>query len=133
MTLGIDGTYAYVYGGQKGLGVGIAVIEGESFRARDSGGWSSVGRISKSTAEPGSFDLAGTHHIPKGTWSVGGSSPRDMPTSQDFVGRLPGWFSNGDPFPFANPSGPVTAMAYPIDMSNLDNMSDHVLKLLGRP
>lgn len=111
-----QGVFGYVYGGQKGLGCGYLLIEGNVCTGQDTGPATFVGNIRRAPYGSG-YIIEGSLTAPPGVYFVAGSSEQDMEVTHHISIPLPEDFMNGQPFQWPNGYGPCNAMCtkYSID------------------
>jgi hypothetical protein len=75
--MSIDGTYGFVYCGNRGLGIGVFLVEGQRLEGRDF-----AGGIYKGTAVTdgkGNIEIDVQMHVPAGVEMAQGTAPQDLP------------------------------------------------------
>ena len=104
----IDGTYAFVYSGVNGLGVGIFTVLGEKFEGVDFVG----GRYTGTAREnrDGTISISIDFDIKPGMDLVQGTSPEEVPHRRHIEHEMPAGFGNGRPVEISSPPGSVTVM-----------------------
>ena len=111
--MGIDGTYGFVYCGNRGLGIGVFSINGDRIEGRDFAGCSYEG-----TTVPdadGNIVLDVEMLVPSGV--VQGTAPQDLPHSRPISWTFPPTFGDGEP-QMVEFAGPVTVMVKRIPDAN---------------
>ncbi|HEV2548440.1 MAG TPA: hypothetical protein VGU20_13960 [Stellaceae bacterium] len=84
----IDGTWAFVYAGDSGMGIGCLVIKDGKLRGTDAGGVKYSGSIAEHPSN-GELSIELTMNVPAGTWLVGGAGALDMPHTRNYSFTLP--------------------------------------------
>src|SRR5262245_33255509 len=110
----IDGTYGFVYCGNRGLGIGVFLIEGQRIQGRDF-----AGGIYKGTAVQdgkGNIQLD-VQLVPARTEMVQGTAAQDLPHTRHIHWTFPSAFGDGEP-QMVEFAGPVTVMVKRISDKN---------------
>jgi hypothetical protein len=104
----IDGTYAFVYSGVNGLGVGIFTVLGEKFEGVDFVG----GRYTGTAREnrDGTISISIDFDVKPGMVLVQGTAPQDIPHTRHIEHEMPAGFGNGTAVEIPAPPGSVTVM-----------------------
>jgi hypothetical protein len=105
--MGVDGTYGFVYCGNRGLGMGVFSINGEHVVGRDLAG-STYGGTAVKDAD-GNIVLDVQMQIPAGVTLVQGTAPQDIPHARQICWTFPPAFGDGEP-QMVEFAGPVTVM-----------------------
>jgi hypothetical protein len=119
--MGIDGTYGFVYCGNRGLGAGVFSIKGERLEGRDFAGSNYNG-----TATPdgdGNIVLDVQMVVPSGVVLVQGSEPLDLSHNRQISWMFPPSFGDGEP-QMVEFAGPVTVMVKRIPDENAALVKD---------
>jgi hypothetical protein len=106
--MSIQGTYAFVYSGVNGFGIGVFTVVGDKFEGVDYVG----GRYSGTAREndDGSISIAVDFVVRPGMVLVQGTAPQDVPHSRRIEHRMPPGFGDGAAVEIASPPGVVTVM-----------------------
>jgi hypothetical protein len=104
----IDGTYAFVYSGVNGLGVGIIVVLGETVEGVDFVGGRYTGTAREN--DDGTISIAIDFDVKPGMTLVQGTAPQDIPHRRHIEHKMPAGFGNGTPVEIPAPPGSVTVM-----------------------
>ena len=102
--MGIDGTYGFVYCGNRGLGIGVFLIEGQRIEGRDF-----AGGVYKGTAVKdgkGNIEIDVQMHVSAG---VETAEPQDLPQARHIHWTFPPAFGDGEP-QMVEFAGPVTVL-----------------------
>jgi hypothetical protein len=105
--MGIDGTYGFVYCGNRGLGIGVFLVEGQRLEGRDF-----AGGIYKGTAVQdgkGNIELDVQMHVPAGVKMAQGTALQDLPDTRHIHWTFPPAFGDGEP-QMVEFAGPVTVI-----------------------
>ena len=105
--MGIDGTYGFVYCGNRGLGIGVFLIEGQRIEGRDF-----AGGIYKGTAvkdRKGNIEIDVQMHVPAGVETAEVTAPQDRPHTRHIHWTFPPAFGDGEPH-MVEFAGPVTVI-----------------------
>ena len=103
----IDGTYGFVYCGNRGLGAGVFSINGDRFEGRDLAGGSYNGTATQD--RDGNIVIDVEMLVPSGVVLVQGTAPQDLPHSRQVSWTFPPSFGDGEP-QMVEFAGPVTVM-----------------------
>ena len=109
--MGIDGTYGFVYCGNRGLGIGVFLVEGQRIEGRDFAGGRYMG-----TAVPdgrGNIQLDVQMQVPAGVEIAS----QDLPHTRHIHWTFPPAFGDGEP-QMVEFAGPVTVMVKRIPDKN---------------
>jgi hypothetical protein len=93
----INGTYAFVYCGNTGIGIGIFKVTDTDLVGTDYGGSMYRGTVSESSAT-GEISVEFTMSVPAGISLVQGASPLDLNTTRRGSFTAPPGFGDGQPF-----------------------------------
>ena len=113
--MGIDGTYGFVYCGNRGVGMGVFTITGTQVEGRDF-----VGSGYSGTAVEdgdGNIVLDVQMQIPANVALVQGTAPQDLPHTRQISWTFPPVFGDGEP-QMVEFVGPVTVMVKRIPDEN---------------
>jgi hypothetical protein len=113
--MGIDGTYGFVYCGNRGLGIGVFLVEAQRLEGRDF-----AGGVYKGTAVQdgkGNIELDVQMHVPAGVEMAQGTSPQDLAHTRHIHWTFPPAFGDGEP-QMVEFAGPVTVMVKRIPDKN---------------
>jgi hypothetical protein len=113
--MGIDGTYGFVYCGNRGLGIGVFSINGDRIEGRDFAG-SSYGGTAVQDGD-GNIVLDVQMQVPAGVVLAQGTAPQDLPHTRQISWTFPPAFGDGEP-QMVEFAGPVTVMAQRIPDEN---------------
>ena len=103
----MDGTYGFVYCGNRGLGIGVFLIEGQHIEGRDF-----AGGIYKGTAVKdgkGNIEIDVQMHVPAGVETAEVTAPQDLPHTRHIHWTFPPAFGDGEPL-MVEFAGPVTVL-----------------------
>jgi hypothetical protein len=125
----IDGTYAFVYSGVNGLGVGIFTVLGEKFEGVDFVG----GRYTGTAREnrDGTISISIDFDIKPGMAVVQGTAPQDLPHRRHIEHEMPDGFGNGRPVEIPSPPGSVTVMVKRVPDDWARALSEGLSVLIG--
>jgi hypothetical protein len=105
--MSIEGTYAFVYSGVNGLGVGVFTVVGETFEGVDFvGGHSGTARENAG----GTISISIDFDAKPGMELVQGTAPQDLPHRRHIEHEMPAGFGNGRPVEISSSPGSVTVM-----------------------
>lgn len=106
--MSIDGTYAFVYCGVTGVGVGVFTLFEGVLRGSDASG----GRYTGSAVEQsdGRVGMAIEIEIGAGTFLVQGSAPQDIPHRRKVEHMAPPLFGDGAPITVSVSPSSITLM-----------------------
>jgi hypothetical protein len=105
--MGIDGTYGFVYCGNRGLGMGVLSINGEHVEGRDLAGATYEGTAVQDA--DGNIVLDVQMQIPAAVVLVQGTAPQDLPHARQISWTFPPAFGDGEP-QMVEFAGPATVM-----------------------
>jgi hypothetical protein len=125
----IDGTYAFVYSGVNGLGVGIFTVLGEKFEGVDFVG----GRYTGTAREnrDGAISISIDFDVRPGMALVQGTSQQEVPHRRHIEHDMPAGFGNGRPVEISAPPGSVTVMVKRVPDEYARALSDGLSVLIG--
>ena len=104
--MGIDGTYGFVYCGNRGLGIGVFLVEGQRVEGRDFAGCSYMGAAVQDGK--GNIQLDVQMQVPAGV-ELAGTASQDLPHTRHIHWTFPPAFGDGEP-QMVEFAGPVTVM-----------------------
>ena len=104
----IDGTYAFVYSGVNGLGVGIFTVLGEKFEGVDYVCSRYTGTAREN--DDGTISVVIDFDVKPGMILVQGTARQDIPHRRHVEHKMPAGFGNGRPVEIPAPPGSVTVM-----------------------
>ena len=104
--MGIDGTYGFVYCGNRGLGIGVFLVEGQRIQGRDFAGCSYMGVAVQDGK--GNIQLDVQMQVPAGV-ELAGTASQDLPHTRHIHWTFPPVFGDGEP-QMVEFAGPVTVM-----------------------
>jgi hypothetical protein len=113
--MGIDGTYGFVYCGNRGLGIGVFSINGDRIEGRDFAGGSYKGTAVQDGN--GNIQLDVQMQVPAGVELAQGTAPQDLPHTRHIHWTFPPVFGDGEP-QMVEFAGPVTVMVKRIPDKN---------------
>jgi hypothetical protein len=113
--MGIDGTYGFVFCGNRGLGMGVFWINGDHVEGRDYAGNSYEGTAIQDGS--GNIVIDVKMQVPPGVVLVQGTAPQDLPHSRQISWTFPPAFGDGEP-QMVEFVGPVTVMVKRIPDEN---------------
>ena len=113
--MSIDGTYGFVYCGNRGLGIGVLSINGDRIQGRDFAGCSYTGTAGRDGN--GNVQLDVQMQVPAGVKLVSGTAPQDLPHTRQIHWTLPPGIGDGEP-QMVEFVGPVTVMVKKIPDAN---------------
>jgi len=93
----MKGTYAFVYGGYIGVGIGVFRVAGSDFVGADHAGCKYRGTVSKDL-ETGEITVSFDMFVPAGMLLVQGTSPLEFDTTKTGSFTAPPDFGEGEPF-----------------------------------
>ena len=105
--MGIDGTYGFVYCGNRGLGIGVFLVEGQRIEGRDFAGCSYMGTAVPD--EKSNIQLDVQMQIPAGVELAQGTASQDLPHTRHIHWTFPPAFGDGEP-QMVEFAGPVTVI-----------------------
>jgi hypothetical protein len=109
--MGIDGTYGFVYCGNRGLGIGVFLVEGQRVEGRDFAGGRYMGAAVPD--EKGNIQLDVQMQVPAGVEIAS----QDLPHTRHIHWTFPPAFGDGEP-QMVEFAGPVTVMVKRIPDNN---------------
>jgi hypothetical protein len=104
--MSIDGTYGFVYCGNRGLGIGVFLVEGQRIEGRDFAGGRYMGAAVQDGK--GNIQLDVQMQVPAGGVAQGTAS-QDLPHTRHIHWTFPPAFGDGEP-QMVEFAGPVTVM-----------------------
>ena len=107
--MSIDGTYGFVYCGNRGLGIGVFLIERQRIEGRDFAGASYKGTAVQDGK--GNIQLDVQMQVPEGT------AAQDLPHTRHIHWTFPPAFGDGEP-QMVEFAGPVTVIVKRIPDKN---------------
>jgi hypothetical protein len=112
----IDGTYGFVYCGNRSLGIGVFSITGDRIEGRDFAGCSYTG----TAVQDGKGNIVLDVHmqVPAGVTLAQGTAPQNLPNSCQISWTFPPAFGDGEP-QMVEFAGPVTVMVKRIPHENI--------------
>jgi len=113
--MGIDGTYGFVYCGNRGLGIGVLSIKGGHIEGRDFAGSSYTGTAVQDGG--GNIVLDVQMLVPSGVVLAQGTAPQNLPHARQISWTFPPAFGDGEP-QMVEFAGPVTVMVKRIPDEN---------------
>jgi hypothetical protein len=113
--MGIDGTYGFVYCGNRGLGIGVFLVEGQRIEGRDFAGGRYMGTAVKDGK--GNIQLDVQMQVPAGVEMAQGTAAQDLPHTRHIHWMFPPAFGDGEP-QMVEFAGPVTVMVKRIPDKN---------------
>jgi hypothetical protein len=113
--MGMDGTYGFVYCGNRGVGIGVFSINGGHIEGRDFAGSSYEGTATQDG--DGNVVLDAQIKVPAGVVLVQGTAPQDLPHARQISWTFPPAFGDGEP-QMVEFGGPVTVMVKRIPDEN---------------
>ena len=93
--MSIDGTYAFIFSGETGSGLGVIQIKDGKLRGADSGNII-YSRTVKENVSTGEIAIDLIRYVPAGTWLVAGGSEQDMPMTREQHLTLPPRLGDGN-------------------------------------
>jgi hypothetical protein len=112
--MSIDGTYGFVYCGNRGLGIGVFLVEGQRIEGRDFAGGRYMGAAVQDGK--GNIQLDVQMQVPAGGVAQGTAS-QDLPHTRHIHWTFPPAFGDGEP-QMVEFAGPVTVMVKRIPEKN---------------
>jgi hypothetical protein len=113
--MGIDGTYGFVYCGNRGLGIGVFLVEGQRVEGRDFAGGRYMGTAVQDGK--GNIQLDVQMQVPAGVEMAQGTAAQDLPHTRHIHWMFPPAFGDGEP-QMVEFAGPVTVMVKRISDKN---------------
>jgi hypothetical protein len=113
--MGIDGTYGFVYCGNRGLGIGVFSINGDRIEGRDFAGSSYEGTAVQDG--DGNIVLDGQMQVTAGVVRAQETAPQDIPHTRQISWTFPPAFGDGEP-QMVEFAGPVTVLVKRIPDEN---------------
>jgi hypothetical protein len=113
--MSIDGTYGFVYCGNRGLGIGVFLIEAQRIEGRDFAGSSYKGTAVQDGK--GNIQLDVQMLVPAGVEMAQGTAPQDLRQTRHIHWTFPPAFGDGEP-QMVEFAGPVTVMVKRIPDKN---------------
>jgi hypothetical protein len=113
--MGIDGTYGFVYCGNRGLGIGVFLVEGQRIEGRDFAGGRYMGAAVQDGK--GNIQLDVQMQVPAGVEMAQGTAAQDLPHTRHIHWMFPPAFGDGEP-QMVEFAGPVTVMVKRISDKN---------------
>src|SRR5262245_55408411 len=113
--MSIDGTYGFVYCGNRGLGIGVFLIEAQRIEGRDFAGGSYKGTAVQDGK--GNIQLDVQMLVPAGVEMAQGTPPQGLRQTRHIHGTFPPAFGDGEP-QMVEFAGPVTVMVKRIPDKN---------------
>jgi hypothetical protein len=113
--MGIDGTYGFVYCGNRGLGIGVFLVEGQRVEGRDFAGGRYMGTAVQDGK--GNIQLDVQMQVPAGVEMAQGTAAQDLPHTRHIHWMFPPAFGDGEP-QMVEFAGPVTVMVKKIPDKN---------------
>ena len=113
--MGIDGTYGFVYCGNRGLGIGVFSINGDRIEGRDFAGCSYEGTTVQDGG--GNIVLDVQMQVPPGIVLSQSTAQQDLPHTRQISWTFPPAFGDGEP-QMVEFAGPVTVMVKRIPDAN---------------
>jgi hypothetical protein len=104
--MSIDGTYGFVYCGNRGLGIGVFLVEGQRIEGRDFAGGRYMGAAVQDGK--GNIQLDVQMQVPAGV-AAQGTASQDFPHTRHIHWTFPPAFGDGEP-QMVEFAGPVTVM-----------------------
>ena len=93
--MSIDGTYGFVYCGNRGVGIGVLLVNGNRVEGRDFAGSSYSGTAVEDGS--GNIKLDLKMQVPPGVVVVSGTAPQDLPHTRQISYTFPPAFGDGKP------------------------------------
>ena len=113
--MNIDGTYGFVYCGNRGLGIGVFLVEGQRIEGRDFAGSRYMGAAVQDGR--GNIQLDVQLQVPAGVDTAHGTAAQDLPHTRHIHWMFPPAFGDGEP-QMVEFAGPVTVMVKRIPDKN---------------
>lgn len=111
--MGIDGTYGFVYCGNRGLGIGVFLVEGQRVEGRDFAG----GRYMGTAVQEGKGNIQLDVQMQVPALMAQGTATQDLPHTRHIHWMFPPAFGDGEP-QMVEFAGPVTVMVKRISDKN---------------
>jgi hypothetical protein len=103
--MGIDGTYGFVYCGNRGLGIGVFLVEGQRVEGRDFAG----GRYMGTAVQDGRGNIQLEVQMQVPALMAEGTATQDLLHTRHIHWMFPPAFGDGEP-QMVEFAGPVTVM-----------------------
>lgn len=105
----MNGTYAFVYSGAAGVGIGVFTIKDGIVSGADGGNVNYRGTVTVDKSS-GGLTIAFDMFIPAGVFLVQGTSPLEWDSTRSRQITMPADFGDGQPVTVDLPPGQVTLM-----------------------
>jgi hypothetical protein len=105
----VDGTFAIVFSGPAGVGMGFFVVKDGELTGAGVGGGKFKGRVTANRTA-GTLHVVFDQFVPAGLGLVQGTAPQELPMTRPVEIDLPAEYGDGSPVPILVRPAVVTAM-----------------------